>query len=151
MWEREVSLVYAIISRGRKIFSGLVEPVEFADSLLEILRVIRGLENRCQADPTLYEDLVRGAFSLVGEESLEYFVPCFGNEWPSPLFVFKKNRELAFVNVKTGSVVRASMEEVEGEVVRAVKEVVERLDEREKAHWLREELGEIEKGDKLQR
>lgn len=145
-------LVYAIISRGREIFSGLVEPIVFAGSLLEVLRIIRGLENRCLIELTLYEDMIRRASSLLGEEPLEYFVPCFGNEWPCPLFVFKKNRELVFVNVKTGSVVRSSMEEVGDEVVRAVKEIVEKLEERGEAHWLGKELEEILiEEDKLQR
>ncbi|MCA6213825.1 hypothetical protein GQS78_06090 [Thermococcus bergensis] len=140
---KKFPLVYAIISHGKEIFSGLVEPVAFAGSLLEVLRSIRGLENRCQVEITLYEDVIRRASSLLGEESLEYFGPCFGNEWPGLLFIFKKNREMAFVNVKTGSVVRASMEEVEDEVVRAVKEVVEKLEERGEGHWLRKELEEI--------
>ncbi|MDK2869653.1 MAG: hypothetical protein PWP39_888 [Pyrococcus sp.] len=117
-----IPVVYAIISCGREVFSGLVEPVSFAGSLLDVLRVIRGLENRCQAKLMPYEDVVMRVFSLLGEEPLEYLVPFFGNEWPSPLFVFKKNHELIFVNVKTGSVVKAGMREVEEDVIRTVKE-----------------------------
>ncbi|EEB74981.2 hypothetical protein TAM4_926 [Thermococcus sp. AM4] len=121
-------LVYTVVSCGREIFSGLVEPLAFAGALINLLKLAKGIEVGCEVDMTPYNDIVERAMSLVGDEKVsDYLVLWFGAEWPGTVFVFKKGSELVFVNVKTGSVIGVKKEEVESVAANTVGMIIEKL------------------------
>ena len=139
--EGEFPLVYAVVSCGREIFSGLVEPVAFAGNLINLLKFSRGIEVRCEIDMTPYNDLVERATSLLGDNRVsEYLVLWFGSEWPGTVFVFRSGEELVFVNVESGSVVAVGRNEVEPVAAKAAEGVISEL-----RKWDGELIGQMPK------
>ncbi|AEH24258.1 hypothetical protein PYCH_05700 [Pyrococcus yayanosii CH1] len=136
-------LVYAVVSHGREIFSGLVEPVAFAGDLINLLKFSRGMEIRCEIDMTPHTDVLEKALSLVESDNPgNYLLLWFGGEWPGTVFVFNVDDELVFVNTKTGSVIRVKKEEAEAVAVNVVREII-----RELRKWNEEFIGPIRKKD----
>ena len=126
--ERKFPLVYAIVSYGREIFSGLIEPVALAGDLINLLKFSRGVKVQCEVDMTPYNDVAERATLLSGDKKVsDYLVLWFGSEWPGPVFVFKGDNKLVFVNVKTDSVIRVTKEEVETATVDAVRKIIRAL------------------------
>ncbi|NJE61918.1 hypothetical protein [Thermococcus sp. 21S7] len=72
-------MVYAVVSHGREIFSGLVEPVAFAGDLIDLLKFAKGMELRCEVDMTPYSDIVERAMLLFADEKVsDYLMLWFG-------------------------------------------------------------------------
>ncbi|NPB03080.1 MAG: hypothetical protein GXO39_01510 [Thermotogae bacterium] len=139
----EFPMVYAVVSCGREIFSGLVELVAFVGDLINLLKFSRGMEVRCEIDMTPNTDVVEKVLSLLGSNKPEdYLVLWFGSEWPGAVFVFKKEGELVFVNVKMDLVITVKKEEVETVATNAVGEIIGKLRE-----WSGEFIGSIRKED----
>ncbi len=130
--EETFPLVYASISRGREIFSGLVEPTEFAGDLINLLKFSQGNFKgmSIQDMPVAYVDWFKEGLSLLGwmgselvEES--FILLTFGSEHPKPVFVFKKGREVLLVSPYTKTLVKLSAGELFGPVKHAVEGIIE--------------------------
>ncbi|QDA31169.1 hypothetical protein FH039_05555 [Thermococcus indicus] len=141
--KEEFPIVYAVVSYGREIFSGLVEPVAFAGDLINLLKFAKGMEVGCEINMTPYNDIVERAMLLFGDKKVsDYLLLWFGSEWPGTVFVFKNDSELVFVNAKTGFVIEVKKEEAETLVANAVVEIIRELQE-----WDGELFGPIRKED----
>ena len=130
--EEKFPLVYAVVSHGREIFSGLVEPVAFAGDLINLLKFGQGNFDgvTIQDMPVAYIDWFREGLSLLGEIGSElteesFIFLTFGSEHPKPVFVFKKDKEVLLVSPYTKTLVKLGVDGLFGPVKRAVGEIIE--------------------------
>ncbi|AEH24232.1 hypothetical protein [Pyrococcus yayanosii] len=158
-------MVYAVVSHGREIFSGLIEPVAFAGDLINLLKFSRGnFEGMSiQGMSVAYVDWFNESLSLlraIDQRSTEgsFILLTFRSEYPKPVLVFKKGEEVLLVSSYTKIVVKIGMDELFEAVKRAVVEIIKHISQwdgtllggwtgREAASMLAGELKDVREAD----